>query len=332
MNSHLKISLPLFVAGLALGLFSDRIFIAHYPASTDSRQVRGSESFEFINPLLECEVAEGTIDAAKINFKYALAEFTDSLISKDAANAISVYVRDLNNGPTFGVKQDEEYIPASLLKVPVMMAYLSYAEKEPSILRERILHQTEYEFSKEKVQHIHPETEIAPGESYTVEELIERMIVHSDNQATARLIENIPPRYIRELYYVLGVDRGVLDDEREKLSVKEYAAFFRILFNASYLSRENSEKALRLLSETQFDRGIVSGVPKGIVVSHKFGEAGDEVEHQIHDCGIVYYPGHPYLLCVMTRGDDIDTLAQTIGELSRFVWENFEGQYGGSEL
>jgi hypothetical protein len=40
------------------------------------------------------------------------------------------------------------------------------------------------------------------------------------------------------------------------LSVKDMATFFRILYNASYLGRENSEYALKLLSQVDFNNGL----------------------------------------------------------------------------
>jgi beta-lactamase class A len=109
------------------------------------------------------------------------------------------------------------------------------------------------------------------------------------------------------------------------LSVKEYASFFRVLYNASFLTREHSEQALALLAETDFPYGIESGLPPGTVVAHKWGirtstVQGEDVE-QLHDCGLVYYPNHPYLLCVMTRGDDTLRQAQLIAEVSRVVYD-----------
>lgn len=90
------------------------------------------------------------------------------------------------------------------------------------------------------------------------------------------------------------------------LSVKEYASFFRILYNASYLTRENSEMALKLLSESKFRGGLAGKIPSDIVIAHKFGERemidenGSSI-NQLHDCGIVYYTPYPYLICIMTR-------------------------------
>lgn len=99
----------------------------------------------------------------------------------------------------------------------------------------------------------------------------------------------------------------------------------RVLFNATYLNDANSEKALVLLSKATFDKGLTAGVPSTIVVSHKFGEhvnGADGVINsvELHDCGIVYYPKNPYLLCVMTRGKNINDLQNTIKEISNTVY------------
>jgi hypothetical protein len=69
----------------------------------------------------------------------------------------------------------------------------------------------------------------------------------------------------------------------------------------------------------------VAGVPPEIVVSHKFGERhfeGDVEIEQLHDCGIVYKPNHPYMLCIMTRGHDVRTLAPVIAQISKMVYSH----------
>jgi hypothetical protein len=136
------------------------------------------------------------------------------------------------------------------------------------------------------------------------------------------VVNEIDPIKIRRLYRLLGVDEGVLNGPGATLSVKQYAAFFRILFNSSYIDHERSERLLSVLSQVDFKNGLVAGLPSGVPVAHKFGESGYlEGEHQIHDCGIVYAPGRPYLLCVMTRGSDIASLETSIADLSRFVYD-----------
>jgi len=94
----------------------------------------------------------------------------------------------------------------------------------------------------------------------------------------------------------------------------------RILYNSSYLNFEMSNKALMLLTQTDFPNGLVAGVPDSVVVAHKFGEQKNGDEQQLHDCGIVYYQENPYILCVMTKGYEIPELASIIKEISQQVY------------
>jgi len=43
---------------------------------------------------------------------------------------------------------------------------------------------------------------------------------------------------------------------------------------------------------------------------------------QLHDCGIVYYPQRPYVICVMTKGRDLDVLKNVIKGISEIVYEH----------
>ena len=108
------------------------------------------------------------------------------------------------------------------------------------------------------------------------------------------------------------------------MSVEEFATFFRVLYNATLLSKDMSEKALDLLARAEFKEGLVEGVPASVTVAHKFGErvfgSNGEIK-ELHDCGIVYYPEHPYLLCVMTKGSSFEYLDDGIREISHIVYE-----------
>jgi hypothetical protein len=41
----------------------------------------------------------------------------------------------------------------------------------------------------------------------------------------------------------------------------------------------------------------------------------------LHDCGIVHHSKRPYLLNVMTSGNDYEAQAQAIADISRFVFD-----------
>lgn len=206
------------------------------------------------------------------------------------------------------------------------MAYYRFAEQDSSVLNVKIVYSQPRDFGITPT--IIPRENLVPGESYTVDDLIRRMITFSDNQALILLSERLSLTVLQDLFSMLGVGSDVLVNADSKLTVKEYAGFFRILFNSSYLSREYSEKALALLSSTDYNDALPAGIPKGVMVSHKFGEAGSEGhEQQLHDCGIVYFPNHPYLACIMTRGKDPEVLKTAIQDISRTIYERIDEQY-----
>jgi beta-lactamase class A len=166
------------------------------------------------------------------------------------------------------------------------------------------------------------------GEKHTVEDLIVRTIVFSDNIAVTLLVQNSEKFGIslQSVYSDFGIKYTL--DTSDNMNVKDYASFFRILFNASYLNRAMSDSALELLTETKFKSGIAAGVPATIKVANKFGEKPfDGPNKQLHDCGIIYYPKHPYLLCVMSRGADFPTLEHNISNISALIYKEVDNQY-----
>ncbi|MBP6989161.1 serine hydrolase [Candidatus Shapirobacteria bacterium] len=84
-------------------------------------------------------------------------------------------------------------------------------------------------------------------------------------------------------------------------------------------------KNFSLLSQVEYQNALVRGVNNPqIIISHKFGERTFEAtsERQLHDCGIVYYPEKPYLVCIMTRGQDFSKLSSAIAKLSQVIYES----------
>ena len=87
-----------------------------------------------------------------------------------------------------------------------------------------------------------------------------------------------------------------------------------------------SNIALNWLTEVDFKKGMVAGIPLNVVVAHKFGERGVEKELQFHDCGIVYYPGRPYVICIMSRGENMENLINNVRDISRLVYQHVDMQ------
>ena len=284
-------------------------------------EFRQKGNYSFINPLLECEIFDSGKFLKTKNLESKVHNLADEFFNKSMVSYLSVYFRDLNNGPWIGFNENEKFTPASLLKVPIMIAVLKKEEQERGFLNKKITFKAPRS-SNGVVQNIKPVNGLVDGKEYTMEELLEYMIEDSDNNASNTILQNMDVSYLNKVYSDLMIPiPGEGNTGEDFMTVKEYASFFRILYNASYLEQEMSEKALQILSKSNFEKGLVSGVPNGTVVAHKFGERVFQGEKQLHDCGVIYNENRTYLLCVMTRGADFQTMGNVIARVSKTVWD-----------
>jgi beta-lactamase class A len=317
----------IITSSLVLFSFAAGIIISPYlfPETNQqiTKEIRKNYNYKYINPLLECENSTISQDRNLTSLKKSIEFIINQEISQNKISFASVYYRDLNNGPWFGINDNEYFSPASLIKVPVMITYFKEAEKDPSILTKKIINNKIFDYSQ---QNVTPTQILEQDKEYTIEDLISRMIVYSDNAAYELLLDNIDNIKIFDVYKDLDVDisKAEQDPNGNIITVKDYASFFRILFNASYLNQDMSEKALNLLSKSQYYKGLVAGVPENITIAHKFGERQflPSKEKQLHDCGIVYLPKKPYLICIMSRSTDFDKAASFIKEVSKTIYNN----------
>ncbi len=279
-------------------------------------------TYHYINPLLYINTF--TQDPAFNSLRNLITNSIKTSTGNDDADSISVYFRDMNSGHWTGVDEDHQYEPSSMLKVLVMISYLKKAELDPSILNKQL-----YYRSTNTGQHYPPVHPLKAG-YYSVTDLIRSMIVESDNDAVHLLDEGNDTAFY-SIYNTLQLPPIPTADEAaidvpDYMSPKSYSALFRTLYNATFLSRPDSEEALKLLSQTTFNKGLVAGIPEGITVAHKFGEhavqtqTGEVIQSELHDCGIIYTQNHPYFLCVMTKGKDFAKLEKVISTISKIVY------------
>jgi len=277
--------------------------------------------YEFTNPILDCEfefenssLILGDLDKEinKLQKKYDL-------------DSTSFYYRELNNGVWLGFNEKEYFSPASMLKVPILISFLKNTEQNPDLLNKKIV-VGEKDFVNNVSANFVADNLLVKDKEYSLLQVAEHLIQKSDNTAISILYNNTAESYGEDIFKSIGINLKETADDTQ-IKVKEQASLFRVLFNASYLNREMSELALSILSKSEFKNDMTARLPKNIKVAHKFGErkiAGNKNNIQLHDCGIVYYPDHPYIFCVMTRGSDFNSQSRFIGDLSKFVFDQVD--------
>jgi hypothetical protein len=138
MNVRQCVTIVGIVAAFVLGIVYEKR--AGNTDSLDFGEVReNSSNFTFINPLLECKMGLDYLSNGQARPSRAKLEtLIDTEVKKGAITFVSVYYRDLNNGPWLGINEREQFFPASLMKVPLMMHYYKVAEEHPGILDELV--------------------------------------------------------------------------------------------------------------------------------------------------------------------------------------------------
>ena len=314
-----------FFLGIAIGLFLHKInTLKEKPKESFQLEHLYPANGHLVNPLLGVDNPEGA-DAKLEGIKYSVQAYIRGRKEKGDVSRVSVYIRDLSKGAWVGISADDNFAAASLLKVPLLIAYLKMAEEDPAFLGKQLKYENALNLPP---QNVAPGKTLQLGDSYTIDQLLRYLIVYSDNVASEFLLNNLDPKYFSGVFSDLQLSVPDLEGGEYQISAKGYATFFRVLYNATYLNAQLSEKAIKLLSESEFNGGIVAGVPAGLTVAHKFGERKYQTKDlmtesaQLHDCGIVYYPQRPYLLCVMTKGRDMDVLKGVIRDISKIVYEH----------
>jgi beta-lactamase class A len=288
--------------------------------------------YEYVNRVFVCGTRPVLDKGSYLDLRTELLARIEADVAAGRVREVAIFLRDLVSGPVLGINDLSKFAPASLLKLPLVLTYMNAEEILPGFIDRKVAYSGDLTAPE---QIIPSAVTVGPGE-HEIRTLLANTLIYSDN-----LSYLILSRYLRGLrdgealaeqtFRELGIitTEGATDDV---VNVHGYASLFRQLYNATYLTPDLSELVLSWLARSEFAAGLSAGVPPGTTVAHKFGErvatdpATGESLAQFHDCGIVYYPENPYLLCVMTRGTALDPLIEVVRGISERVYREVDSR------
>ncbi len=284
----------------------------------------------YISPLIGIESEESTKIGIFSDIKQDVNNNIKKYESEGKLTDEAVYFRDLNSSTWFGINEDEEFFPASLLKLTYALAAYKEDEDTHQFLNKRFLYTKEID-DLNKTREAADKTALVVGQDYSVKDLIQIMITNSDNSARDAIDSIIDKKYLLQIFRLLGVKEP--DPTRDfMLSAKDYALFLRVLYGATFLNNDHSEELLKMMTKTDFSDGIVKELPTKVMISHKWGvhdffdEKGKLTGFEVHDCGIIYNGSNPYLLCIMTKGIKSEDLLSFISTTSQIIFSDLNNQ------
>jgi beta-lactamase class A len=258
------------------------------------------------------------------------------IISEDPPGVFGVIARTMAAGqPLYAIHAFDRFPCASTIKVLVMTTAFYAEERRPGALRERItFHQSSLIGGSDYMQNV------PDGTRMTVAQLMEPMILVSDNTAANLLIRHFGTALINQV----GRRAGMLDT----LLARTFVDYFvhvehelnrttpydmaRLLYLIERGSREDvrtivnpehCREMIALMLRQQDRDKIAAGLPAGVAVADKDGE----IDGTRNDVAIVEpFGDSPFILSVFTKGiDDYDRCLETIHRVARSTYDAIAG-------
>jgi beta-lactamase class A len=264
--------------------------------------------FPFLSPRI---LADSPNDIL-INFvplRKALTEKFDKLQVQK-----SFYFEYLPDGTSIRIGGDQQLTAASLIKVPLAMNLYKAAELGRINLDEKVtvtafdLDQAYGEVYKK-----------GAGYQLTLREAARHMLEDSDNTAARVVFNHMKDKlkYEEQSLARLDVEQN-FEDGQAVITARAYSSVLKGLYFAAYLNNEHSQELLGYLSKSTATNRISRDLPNSVKVAHKIGVYNANWAES--DCGIVYVPKRPYVLCVMV-GLPEDEADKFIAEISKDIYD-----------
>lgn len=203
-----------------------------------------------------------------------------------------MYFVNLKTGYSYGIYEDEEFEPASLNKLPVMVGMYREAEKGNLDL------ETKYSLkSSDKVGGSGSLYGKPAGIILTYRDLVRYMGNESDNTAVTIARRTLGKEKIEATIDAIGMENTVALGEEQKTTPRDIGILFKELYENDLLSEDNSREILDFMTDTVYESWLAAGIPSGTKVAHKFGR---EV-HVVNDGGIVFVED-PFVLVILSKG------------------------------
>lgn len=247
-------------------------------------------------PLLDSAVSNPSLHQEVINFDPLRQDIKKYLA--DLNVSYSFYFEYLPNGINIRAGDDIISRAASLMKTPLVMDLYKLAEQGKINLDSETTVQPV--FIDEDKEYGNP-SNLKVGDKVTLRKAAEMTLRDSDNTALNIIKDRIMPVVDKgsdsfhslDLTYTIK-DEGGLDEV--SISSRSYSSILKCLYYSCFNTPEDSTTILEFLIDSADPNRLVSGVDASTKVAHKVGSSTADTQS---DCGIIYYPKKPYIVCLM---------------------------------
>ena len=240
--------------------------------------------------------------------------------------SVCINFYDLNKNNVFSINGDKKVLSASMIKLLILAELMKKISENKFSLSDTVMMANFMKIGGDGVL-----KELNTGHHFTLKELATLMIIVSDNQATNILIDFLGMENINQLGKELDLKetflgRKMMDAEARKKGYDNYTCaddislLLKLIYQEKLINKEASQLMLDILLRQQQGERLQRYLPSDIKIAHKCGDL-DNLEN---DGGIIWLGDRAYILVVLTNGMPNLQCKQTIGKISKFVYDKME--------
>ena len=305
-------------------LYEENLFAAQVP-EPKSEEIGGLPDLEPAKTPPAEAATDGVPEDERKRVEEAVGELEERVKGYDGV--AGVYVRDLDEDFGYGVRADETFFSASIIKVPVMVAVYRKVEKGDLELSQKVeLKEEDWAAGAGWLQWEKAGTE------QTVGDLLLLMMTQSDNVATNALVRMAGGRdHVNDvteslgakdtlLYQKVSSERGAVPGLDNRTTPRDMAIMLQKIADGEAASEKSCGYMIDLMYTDELDWWLDAGLPDGVDAANKAGWL-----YQVYgDVGIVEHEGHRYTVAILSKHGSatVDEGAVLIEDLSRTAWES----------
>lgn len=219
---------------------------------------------------------------------------------------LGLYYKNLTTGFEYGVRAEETYLAASVIKLPLFLHVLSRSAEGALSMEDRLVTEVE-----DKVPSCGALNLFTGAVETDIRTLCRLMICISDNTATNRLIRHCTMEGVEQGFRAMGLEktkirRLLFDREASAAGIQnticpgEIGMLLEKLYHSEFVSPAVSKEALDTLLMQQIDHKLNGKLCDAVPIAHKTGEDDD----LSNDVGIVFAP-QPFIICFAGHDTDV---------------------------
>ena len=240
---------------------------------------------------------------------------------QDFQGKVSLYARNLTSGETYSLNGEQPVRTASTIKLAIMIECFSAAAESKLDLNEPLKLAKDEVVSGSGILQ-----DLSPGDQLPIRDMLDLMIVLSDNTATNLILNRIGGNAVNARMAQLGltdtrVMRKILGDRNDlkpfptgitsegakpenkkwgigRSSPREMVTLLEKIYRGQLGNKQSSEEMLTILKR-QRDREGMGRDMNDVTIANKTGA----LDHLRSDVGILYSPGGPIAMAITI--DDI---------------------------